>query len=41
MVKFIKRQVNMVSHTLAKAAILWASRYVFDVLPYLFVLLPF
>jgi hypothetical protein len=33
MVKFIKRQTNIVAHTLAKAATVWASRCVFDVLP--------
>jgi ribonuclease HI len=32
-VKFIKRQTNMVAHTLARVATVWASRYVFDVLP--------
>jgi ribonuclease HI len=32
-VKFIKRQTNMVAHKLARAAIVWASRYVVDVLP--------
>jgi ribonuclease HI len=32
-VKFIKRQANMVAHKLARAAIGWASRYVVDVLP--------
>jgi ribonuclease HI len=32
-VEFIRRQANMVAHTLARAAILWASRRIFDVLP--------
>jgi ribonuclease HI len=32
-VKFIKRQANMVAQKLARAAIVWASRYVVDVLP--------
>jgi ribonuclease HI len=32
-VKFVKRQANMVAHTLARAAIVWASRYVVDILP--------
>jgi ribonuclease HI len=32
-VKFVRRQANMVAHNLARAAIVWASRYVFDVLP--------
>jgi ribonuclease HI len=32
-VKFVKRQANMVAHNLARAAIVWASRYVVDVLP--------
>jgi ribonuclease HI len=30
MVKFIKRQTNMVAHTLARAAIAWASRCIFE-----------
>jgi ribonuclease HI len=33
MVKFIKRQANMVAHTLARAAIAWASRCIFETLP--------
>ncbi|GAU10714.1 hypothetical protein TSUD_425140, partial [Trifolium subterraneum] len=32
-VKFIKRQANMVAHTLARAAISWPRRYIFDLLP--------
>ncbi|GAU43259.1 hypothetical protein TSUD_134030 [Trifolium subterraneum] len=32
-VKFIKRQVNMVAHTLARAAISWSSRCIFELLP--------
>ncbi|XP_058776491.1 uncharacterized protein LOC131650796 [Vicia villosa] len=31
-VKFIKRQANMVAHTLAKAANSWSRRYMFDVI---------
>ncbi|PNY14675.1 ribonuclease H [Trifolium pratense] len=33
MVKFIKRQANMVAHTLARAAISWPRRYQFETLP--------
>jgi ribonuclease HI len=33
LVKFIKRQANMVAHTLARAAIAWASRCLFETLP--------
>jgi ribonuclease HI len=33
LVKFIKRQANMVAHTLARAAIAWASRCIFETLP--------
>jgi ribonuclease HI len=33
MVKFIKRQANMVAHSLARAAISWASRCIFETLP--------
>ncbi|GAU46165.1 hypothetical protein TSUD_301250 [Trifolium subterraneum] len=32
-VKFIKRQANMVAHTLARTAIYWSSRYVIELLP--------
>ncbi|CAJ2653028.1 unnamed protein product [Trifolium pratense] len=32
-VKFIKRQANMVAHTLARAAISWSSRYICETLP--------
>jgi hypothetical protein len=32
-VKFIKRQANMVAHTLARAAISWSSRCIFETLP--------
>jgi ribonuclease HI len=32
-VKFVKRQANMVAHTLARAAISWPSRCIFDSLP--------
>jgi ribonuclease HI len=32
-VKFIKRQANMVAHTLARAAISWSSRCTFETLP--------
>jgi hypothetical protein len=32
-VKFIKRQVNMVTHTLARVPISWPSHYIFDSLP--------
>jgi hypothetical protein len=32
-VKFIKRQANMVTHTLVRAVISWSSRYTFDLLP--------
>ncbi|GAU27275.1 hypothetical protein TSUD_125560 [Trifolium subterraneum] len=32
-VKFIKRQANMVAHTLARAAISWSNRCTFDLLP--------
>jgi ribonuclease HI len=32
-VKFVKRQANIVAHNLARAAIVWTSRYVVDVLP--------
>jgi hypothetical protein len=32
-VKFIKRQANMVAHTLARAAISWSSRRTFETLP--------
>jgi ribonuclease HI len=32
-VKFIRRQANMVAHTLARAAISWASRCHFETLP--------
>jgi ribonuclease HI len=32
-VKFIKRQANMVAHTLARAAISWSRRYIVDSLP--------
>jgi ribonuclease HI len=33
MVKFIKRQTNMVAHVLARTAISWASRRTFETLP--------
>jgi ribonuclease HI len=33
MVKFIKRQANMVAHTLARAAISWSRRCTFETLP--------
>jgi hypothetical protein len=33
MVKFIKRQTNIVVHTLARAAIRWVSRCTFETLP--------
>jgi hypothetical protein len=33
-VKFIKRQANMVAHTIARAAISWPSRYIFESLPH-------
>ncbi|XP_058765192.1 uncharacterized protein LOC131638639 [Vicia villosa] len=33
-VKFIKRQANMVAHTLAKAANSWSRRCLFDVIPH-------
>jgi ribonuclease HI len=33
MVKFIKRQANMVAHTLARAAISWSCRCTFETLP--------
>jgi ribonuclease HI len=33
MVKFIKRQANMVAHKLARAAIAWSSRYIINTLP--------
>jgi ribonuclease HI len=33
MVKFIRRQANMVAHTLARAAISWSSRCTFETLP--------
>jgi hypothetical protein len=33
-VKFIKRQANMVAHTLARAAISWSSRCSIETLPY-------
>jgi ribonuclease HI len=33
MVKFIRRQANMVAHTLARAAISWSSRHTFETLP--------
>jgi hypothetical protein len=33
MVKFIKRQANMVAHTLARAAIFWSRRCTFETLP--------
>jgi ribonuclease HI len=32
-VKFIKRQANMVAHTLARAAISWSRRCIFESLP--------
>jgi ribonuclease HI len=32
-VKFIKRQANMVAHSLARAAISWSSRCSFETLP--------
>jgi ribonuclease HI len=32
-VKFVKRQANMVAHSLARAAVLWSSRYVIESLP--------
>jgi hypothetical protein len=32
-VEFIKRQVNMVAHKLARAAISWSSRNVFETMP--------
>jgi hypothetical protein len=32
-VKFIKRQANMVAHTFATTAISWSSRYNFDLDP--------
>ncbi|KAK2448506.1 hypothetical protein QL285_007764 [Trifolium repens] len=33
MVKFIKRQANMVAHKLARAAISWSRRYIVNTLP--------
>jgi ribonuclease HI len=33
MVKFVKRQANMVAHTLARAAISWSRRCTFETLP--------
>jgi ribonuclease HI len=33
LVEFVRRQANMVAHSLVRAAIFWASRQVFDVLP--------
>jgi ribonuclease HI len=33
MVKFIKRQANMVAHTLARVAISWSRRYIVNTLP--------
>jgi ribonuclease HI len=33
MMEFIKRQTNMVAHTLARAAIVWTSRSTFESLP--------
>jgi hypothetical protein len=33
LVKFIKRQTNMVAHTLAMAVISWSSRSTFETLP--------
>ncbi|KAK2423957.1 zinc finger CCCH domain protein [Trifolium repens] len=33
MVKFIKRQANMVAHALARAAISWSRRYIVNTLP--------
>jgi ribonuclease HI len=32
-VKFIKRQANMVAHTLARVAISWSRRCIFESLP--------
>ncbi|GAU49043.1 hypothetical protein TSUD_237000 [Trifolium subterraneum] len=32
-VKSVRRQANMVAHTIARAAISWPSRYVFDLIP--------
>jgi ribonuclease HI len=37
-VKFIKRQANMVAHKLARAAIVWASRYVLMFYPFVLLL---
>ncbi|XP_045802334.1 uncharacterized protein LOC123895912 [Trifolium pratense] len=34
-VKFIKQQANMVAHTLARAAMFWTSRCIFETLPLL------
>jgi hypothetical protein len=39
MVKFIKRQTNMVVHTLARAVIVWTSRCTFETLPQYIILL--
>jgi hypothetical protein len=33
MVKFVKRQANMVAHTLARAAISWSRRCTFEMVP--------
>jgi ribonuclease HI len=33
LVKFVRRQANMVAHTLARAAISWSRRCIFDTLP--------
>jgi hypothetical protein len=32
-VKFTKRQMNMVTHTLARAVTSWSNRYIFELLP--------
>jgi hypothetical protein len=32
-VRFVKRQANIVAHSLARAAISWPRRYLFDSLP--------
>ncbi|KAK2379054.1 hypothetical protein QL285_066894 [Trifolium repens] len=31
--KFIRRQANMIAHTIAKAVILWSHRHIFDSIP--------
>jgi hypothetical protein len=32
-VKFVKRQVNSVAHTLARAANSWSSFHIFEIIP--------